>query len=94
MSQATRQIVFINAAHTVTHFSLLILPTAVLAMAPPALVVLSKFFQNMFIRMGFLRYMVLTNLLLFMMLLPIKMYCRWLFNLKYFIHIQKYFFNI
>jgi hypothetical protein len=29
-----------------------------------------------------------------MMLLPIKMYCRWLFNLKYFIHIQEYFFNI
>lgn len=31
----TRQIVFINAAHLVTHYSLLILPTAVLAMARP-----------------------------------------------------------
>src|SRR5271156_1828789 len=30
-----RQIVFINTAHTITHYSLLILPTAVLAMAVP-----------------------------------------------------------
>jgi MFS family permease len=35
MSPATRQIVFINTAHTLTHYSLLILPTAVLAMAIP-----------------------------------------------------------
>jgi MFS family permease len=35
MTPATRQIVFINAAHTVTHYSLLILPTAVLVMARP-----------------------------------------------------------
>ena len=34
-SNAQRQIVFINAAHLFTHFSLLILPTAVLAMARP-----------------------------------------------------------
>src|SRR3712207_6436763 len=33
--QARRQIAFINAAHTLTHYSLLILPTAVLAMATP-----------------------------------------------------------
>ena len=35
MSPAARQIVFINTAHTITHYSLLILPTAVLAMAVP-----------------------------------------------------------
>ncbi len=35
MTPATRQIVFINTAHTITHYSLLILPTAVLAMAVP-----------------------------------------------------------
>ena len=34
-SIARRQIVFINAAHLLTHYSLLILPTAVLAMARP-----------------------------------------------------------
>lgn len=33
MSPARRQIVFINTAHSLTHYSLLILPTAVLAMA-------------------------------------------------------------
>jgi MFS family permease len=35
MSSATRQIAFINAAHTFTHYSLMVLPTAVLAMAAP-----------------------------------------------------------
>jgi MFS family permease len=35
MTPASRQIAFINAAHTVTHYSLLILPTAVLVMAVP-----------------------------------------------------------
>lgn len=33
MSPARRQVIFINAAHSITHYSLLILPTAVLAMA-------------------------------------------------------------
>ena len=35
MTPATRQIAMINAAHTFTHYSLLVLPTAVLAMAAP-----------------------------------------------------------
>ncbi|HEY1934143.1 MAG TPA: MFS transporter [Acetobacteraceae bacterium] len=35
MTPATRQIAFINTAHTFTHYSLLVLPTAVLAMAAP-----------------------------------------------------------
>jgi MFS family permease len=35
MTPALWQIVFINTAHTITHYSLLILPTAVLAMAVP-----------------------------------------------------------
>ena len=35
MTPVTRQIAFINAAHTICHYSLLILPTAVLAMARP-----------------------------------------------------------
>lgn len=35
MAPAARQIVFVNAAHLLTHYSLLILPTAVLAMAAP-----------------------------------------------------------
>ncbi len=35
MTHARRQIAFINAAHSITHYSLLILPTAVLVMAHP-----------------------------------------------------------
>jgi hypothetical protein len=61
---------------------------------PPLLVVMSKFFQHLFIRMGFLRYMVMTNLLLFMALLPIKMLLRWTINLKYFISLPEYMLNL
>jgi hypothetical protein len=63
------------------------------AMVPPLLVVGSKFFQGLFIRMGFIRYMVLTNLLLMMMLLPIKMLARWTVNLKYFVALPEYLLN-
>jgi hypothetical protein len=58
---------------------------------PPlmAITVFRKFYQ----RMGFIRYMVLANLLLFMMSLPIKMVLRWVFNLKYLITIPEYFLN-
>jgi hypothetical protein len=58
---------------------------------PPimAVTVLRPFYQ----RMGFVRYMVLANLLLFMASLPIKMVLRWSFNLKYLIAIPEYFFN-
>src|SRR6202161_4626450 len=35
MTPVLRQIVFINTAHAITHYSLVILPTAVLAMAVP-----------------------------------------------------------
>jgi hypothetical protein len=63
-------------------------------MLPPALIVTSKYFQNMFIRMGFIRYMVMTNLLLMMMLLPIKMLARWSpLHLKYFISMPEYMLN-
>lgn len=47
-----------------------------------------------FIRMGFIRYMVMAILLLFMAALPIKMLLRWTLNLKYIVSIPEYFFNI
>jgi hypothetical protein len=50
-------------------------------------------FRKFFVRMGFVRYMVLANLLLFMMALPIKMVLRWTINLKYLIAIPEYFLN-
>jgi hypothetical protein len=43
--------------------------------------------------MGRPRYALLMFLLLTMALLPIKMVCRWSFNLNYFISVPEYFFN-
>jgi Cytochrome b(C-terminal)/b6/petD len=58
---------------------------------PPILAI--SVFRDFYKRMGFVRYMVLTNLLMFMMALPIKMVLRWSFNLKYLIAIPEYFLN-
>ncbi len=45
-------------------------------------------------KLGASRYYVATFLFLMMMALPAKMLLRWLFNLKYIVHISEYFFNI
>ena len=58
---------------------------------PPVLAV--TVFRSFYQKMGFIRYMVLANLLLFMAALPIKMVLRWSFNLKYLIAIPEYFLN-
>jgi len=60
---------------------------------PPLMAMFIPIFQKMFVRMGFIRYMVLANLLLWMALLPIKMVCRWSFNLKYFVYAPEWFLN-
>ncbi len=65
-----------------------------LAALPPVLVVGSKFFRALYLRMGFLRFMVLANLIQMMALLPIKMVLRWTIDLKYFISIPEYFLNL
>ncbi len=51
-------------------------------------------FRRFYQKMGPPRYYVGTFLFLFMMSLPIKMVLRWLFNLKYIVHIQEIFFNV
>lgn len=51
-------------------------------------------FRDYFQRMGFIRFMVMSNLLLFMALLPIKMILRWTINLKYIISIPEYLLNL
>ncbi len=58
---------------------------------PPLLAV--TFFRKFFVKLGFVRYMMLSNLLLLMMTLPIKMVLRWTLNLKYIIAIPEYFLN-
>jgi hypothetical protein len=50
-------------------------------------------FRKFFVRMGFVRYMVMANLLLFMAALPLKMVLRWTLNLKYIVAIPEYFLN-
>jgi hypothetical protein len=44
--------------------------------------------------MGFVRFMLMANLLLMMMALPIKMVLRWTLAMKYIIHIDEYFLNL
>lgn len=58
---------------------------------PPILAktLLKRFYE----KMSFVQFHIFTWLLLIMLTLPIKMYLRWLFNLKYFIHIQEFDFN-
>ena len=54
----------------------------------------TKYVKPFYEKMGPARFYTGISLFLVMMLLPIKMYCRWVFNLKYFVHIQEFFFNI
>ena len=51
-------------------------------------------FKRFFLKMGPARYYVGAYLFLTMLSLPIKMVLRWLFNLKYLVHIQEIFLNI
>lgn len=61
------------------------------ALLPP--VMAATIFRKFFVRMGFVRYMILANLLLFMAALPLKMLLRWTFNLKYIVYIPEWFLN-
>lgn len=59
---------------------------------PPlmGLTVLRKYF----VRMGVIRFLVFSNLILMMAILPVKMVLRWAFSLKYIVGIPEWFFNI
>jgi len=58
------------------------------------LVLSQTVFRRFFEKMGMARYMIAVNLLLIMVSLPIKMYLRWIFNLKYLVAIPEFAFNI
>ena len=60
---------------------------------PPYLLA-KTIFKGYHERLGAARYSILVILLLSMLALPIKMYLRWAFNLKYLIAIPEFFFNI
>ena len=70
----------------------LILVFVYLFVLPPILA--RTVFRNFFIKMGFVRYMIMIILLLFMASLPIKMVLRWTINLKYIVSMPEIFFNI
>ena len=50
-------------------------------------------FKDMYARLGSARYSIFVVLIIIALTLPIKMYLRWIFNLKYIIAIPEYFFN-
>ena len=62
-----------------------LVPPAVLAKGP---------LKGVYKKLGAVRYSVLMILALTMNALPIKMYLRWAFNLKYLVAIPEFFFNI
>jgi len=65
----------------------LILLGAYLVVLPPLLAV--TVFRGYFAKMGFVRYMVMANLMLLMLSLPLKMIMRWTLNLKYIVSIPE-----
>lgn len=70
----------------------LVLCVAYLAVVP--FILAATVFRSFAIKMGFIRFLVFSNLLLFMASLPIKMVLRWAFSLKYIVGIPEWFFNI
>ena len=58
-----------------------------LVLLPPLLAV--TIFRGFYAKMGFIRYMIMANLMLLMLTLPIKMILRWTFNLKYIVSIPE-----
>jgi hypothetical protein len=69
----------------------IVLVAAYFLLLPPLMA--TTIFRNYFLRMGFIRYMIMANLMLFMLSLPIKMVLRWVVNLKYIISIPEIFLN-
>jgi len=69
----------------------IIVVLAYIIILPPLMAV--TVFRKFFVKMGFMRYMLMATLLLLMMSLPIKMVLRWTVNLKYIIAIPEYFLN-
>ncbi|MBI2824846.1 MAG: hypothetical protein HYX69_09185 [Planctomycetia bacterium] len=69
----------------------IILVGAYFVVLPP--IMAATIFRKFFVKMGFIRFMLMANLLLLMGALPLKMVARWTINLKYFIAIPEYFLN-
>jgi hypothetical protein len=64
---------------------------AYLLLLPPLLAV--TVFRGFFQKMGFIRYMIMANLMLLMLSLPLKMILRWTLNLRYIVSIPEFSLN-
>lgn len=62
------------------------------AFLPPLLA--KTLFKNIYKELGVFRYSIFVFLLLMAAILPIKMFLRWVFNIKYLVAIPEFFFNI
>ncbi|HEX3727150.1 MAG TPA: hypothetical protein VHV08_12940 [Pirellulales bacterium] len=69
----------------------ILLLIAYFVVLPPLMA--ATIFRKFFVKMGFIRFMLMSNLLLFMAALPLKMALRWTLNLKYIVSIPEYFLN-
>ena len=69
----------------------LVILGAYLLLLPPLLAV--TVFRKFFAQMGFVRYMIMANLMLLMLTLPLKMILRWTLNLKYIVSIPEFSLN-
>jgi hypothetical protein len=63
-----------------------------MSLIPPLLA--KTFLKKLYEEMGLVRYTLMIVLVLIMASLPIKMYLRWSFNLKYIVSIPEYMFNL
>ncbi len=70
----------------------MVLVTAYLLVTPKILA--RTLMRGMYEQLGAARFYVMAFFVVCMVALPIKMYLRWLFNLKYLVAIPEYFFNI
>jgi hypothetical protein len=69
----------------------LVILGAYLLVLPPLLAV--TVFRKFFAKMGFVRYMIMANLMLLMLTLPLKMLLRWTLNLRYIVSIPEFSLN-
>jgi len=65
----------------------LLLVGGYLVLLPPLMAV--SIFRRFYAKMGFIRYMVMANLMLLMLSLPLKMVLRWTMNLSYIVSIPE-----
>lgn len=60
----------------------------------PTIVLAKTWWRDLFIKLGLIRFSILSFLMLTFVAIPLKMYLRWIFSLKYIVEIQSLYLNI